>query len=400
MPSDPAAQPTFTYRGQDFLWGYSPDRQTCGLWRADDPAGEAHHTWPISEHEAAWRVFRSLEPNATECSEAPAASPTSVETVGSTRSSSAPAQVQPSPTSALADAAPAASSDVSNLADPRKRLRRIGLVALVSAAVALAAVMGLWAFRPTSSSPSSSPAAVAPARAVLTAASTTERLDTAEMSMTETITFGSKTLTVPASGVVEFGSGAGSLSMTVDGQHITVESSDGALYMSIPQISQVVPGKSWVLVPMTSSGSAAGGALSGGDPAQMLQFLASKGNTESSLGPTTMGGVAVQAYSVLIDKSAVESTLAGSGLPAGIVQAADQFLQSVGPISFTVFVDSANQLRGMDFSMSVPGTSGATVSARMTFRDFGVPVSLVPPPASQVASLQEFLDATQQAVGS
>ena len=62
--SDPATQPTFTYRGQRFLWGYSPDRLICGLWEVGDATGLAQRTWPISEHEAAWGVFRSIEPHA------------------------------------------------------------------------------------------------------------------------------------------------------------------------------------------------------------------------------------------------------------------------------------------------------------------------------------------------
>jgi hypothetical protein len=63
------ARPTFLYKGTYFLWGYSPDRQVCGLWNAGDPAGPPSRSWPISEHEAAWQAFRSTEPYAVEYAE-------------------------------------------------------------------------------------------------------------------------------------------------------------------------------------------------------------------------------------------------------------------------------------------------------------------------------------------
>ena len=75
--SDAVERPTFTYRGQRFLWGYSADRQICAIWPVGDSSGRPHLTWPISEHEAAWRVFRSLEPCAESYAEPVAQNPSS-----------------------------------------------------------------------------------------------------------------------------------------------------------------------------------------------------------------------------------------------------------------------------------------------------------------------------------
>jgi hypothetical protein len=58
------APPTFTYQGRRFLWGYTADRDVCGLWEIEEPSGPPLRTWPMSEHEHAWQVFRSAEPNA------------------------------------------------------------------------------------------------------------------------------------------------------------------------------------------------------------------------------------------------------------------------------------------------------------------------------------------------
>jgi len=167
--------------------------------------------------------------------------------------------------------------------------------------------------------------------------------------------------------------------------------------MGIPQIATLFPGKHWVSVPLGNTVSAAGGALSGGDPTQMLQFLASQGNVVSSLGSSTMDGVAVQGYSVLINNAEAEIQLQHSGLPSSVVQADVQFLKSTGAIAYKVYVDSDDQMRTMDFSMAVPGAAGDSVTAQLTFSDFGAPISVLPPPASEVITFQQFLQSAAAA---
>jgi len=453
VPTRAAEQPTFTYQGQRFFWGYSPDRQICGLWEVENPSAAPHKTWPISEHEAAWQVFRSLEPRAATCDALEPESSVSHESITSrpTSRDSSPLFVSYGTGTVQAGAngnghghgnsleiaisngngngdglssSDGLSSgddlaDVDGVADDcgelhvgsapapfelkvegspptteRTRWKRLGLIAALSAVVVAGAVFGVKSLGPK-------PAVVDPLQVVLTAATTTQGLHSAHMSMTETITGvkGAGTITVPVSGEIDFSSGSSSLTMTIDGEHVSVVSAGGTMFMNIPQISQLVPGKSWVSVPEGSSGSAAGGALSGGDPSQMLRYLASEGNTVSAIGSSTLDGVPVQGYSVTVNKQAVDSELSRSGLSPSIVQSAESFLDAVGPITFKVYVDSLNELREMDFSMAVPGVSGASVSAQLTFSDFGSPVAVSPPPQSEVASLQQFLYGAEQAAG-
>jgi len=54
----------FTYGGPTYLWGYSADRQICGIWYQAEP-GRPGRVWPIAEQETAWATFRSEEPGAT-----------------------------------------------------------------------------------------------------------------------------------------------------------------------------------------------------------------------------------------------------------------------------------------------------------------------------------------------
>jgi hypothetical protein len=361
--SETATQPTFTYQGQRFYWGYSLDRQLCGLWEVDDAGGPPHETWPIAEHEAAWRAFRSLEPFAA-CI----------------------LPVDESPKDGTEQrAAPEVLADSTAVGKRKPRWRRLALIAAVSAVVVAGAVFAVTKFK------SNSP--VSPASAVLTAATTTQGLRSANMSMTETITGvpGSGTVTLTGSGKVDFVAHEASFTMNVEGEHLSVLSSDGNLFVSFPQISQLLPGKSWVSIPVGNTSSATGGAVSDSDPTQMLQFLASRGNAVSTLGSSTIDGVPVVGYFVLINKSATEARLSSAGLPSSVVQAAEHFLESTGPISYKVYVNSDNQLRAIDFSMPVSGVSGALLSTRMTLSEFGTPVSVITPPASEVASYEQFL---------
>lgn len=55
----------FTYGGATHLWGYTADRQVCGIWRRDQPGFPAEW-WPIERQDEAWRRFRELEPAAVE----------------------------------------------------------------------------------------------------------------------------------------------------------------------------------------------------------------------------------------------------------------------------------------------------------------------------------------------
>ena len=423
MPSDAASQPTFTYRGQRFLWGYSPDRQFCGLWEVGNPSGPPSEVWPISEHDAAWQAFRSTEPSAVAYTEELAGS-----TVFGTAPAPAPAgpaetapsePVWPAPETQVAtslsppvldvpgqgptDAGwglasepatgspsepswPAAAAGLSKATKAAPPWRKLGLVGALCVVVVVGVVVAV------SQLGSSNPPALSPPSAVLKAAVTTQGLRTAQVSMTEKITPAQGSpVTVTGNGSVDFSTRTSSFRMEVSGQYISVLSTGGNAYMSIPQVAQLFPGKHWVSVPVGNTISADGGALSGGDPTQMLQFLASQGNVVTSIGSSTIDGVAVQGYDVLINNAEAELQLERSSLPPSVVTAGVQFLKSTGAIAYKVYVDSDNEMRQMDFSMAVPGAAGNSVSVQLSFSDFGQSIAVSPPPASEIVTLQQFL---------
>jgi hypothetical protein len=65
----------FAFGGPTYLWGYTDDHTSCGIWSAAD-VGAPPQLWPIGEQAEAWARFRTLEPHAVAFSD-PVPPPTS-----------------------------------------------------------------------------------------------------------------------------------------------------------------------------------------------------------------------------------------------------------------------------------------------------------------------------------
>ncbi|MGH9028758.1 MAG: hypothetical protein ACRDV4_04005, partial [Acidimicrobiales bacterium] len=193
-------------------------------------------------------------------------------------------------------------------------------------------------------------------------------------------------------GEVNFATSAAAMTIDVEGQKLSVVSSAGAVYESIPGISQVLPEKSWLSLPVVDAGTTGEGLVSSADPQQMIRILESEGNVVTSIGQSTIDGVAVDGYVVQIDKASAESSLIGLGLPRSEAAAAEQFLQEMKALTFRVYIDAQGRLAQMDFSTSIPdGLQQVSVSTTLGLTDYGAPVAVQVPPASEVAPLQQFL---------
>ena len=85
----------------------------------------------------------------------------------------------------------------------------------------------------------------------------------------------------------------------------------GSIYENIPGIDQLVPGKSWMSLDLSSlddAGSRAPSALgTGNNPTAMLRLLAQQGNTVVPFGSSTVDGVSVQGYSVTFNPAAIKA---------------------------------------------------------------------------------------------
>jgi hypothetical protein len=191
------------------------------------------------------------------------------------------------------------------------------------------------------------------------------------------------------------------LQMTIGagGQHVPINAIylGGVIYESVPGLSAIAPGKSWLSLDLSAlqKEEAQDPSTSGlgSNPALMLQVLAHQGNTVVPLGPSTVDGVAVNGYSVTVDPSSVARQLKKADLPSWMQQAAAGL--KVHNLDLKVYVDSSGMLRSFETQSSetVPGAGTVSFNEALDFSDYGAPVTVTAPPASQVESFQQLLQA-------
>jgi hypothetical protein len=176
------------------------------------------------------------------------------------------------------------------------------------------------------------------------------------------------------------------------------------VYETIPGLSTIAPGKTWVSIDLSALQKAAAQSPStqglGNNPGVMLQMLAQQGNTVVPLGASTIGGVAVNGYSVTVNPSSIEQQIKNADLPSWIQQAVGNL--KVHDIAMKVYVDKAGLLRSFEVETSESSGSAGSVSFDETLdlSDYGTPVNVTAPPAGQVESYQQLLQAAGTQGGS
>jgi hypothetical protein len=206
-------------------------------------------------------------------------------------------------------------------------------------------------------------------------------------------------VTGTGSGAIDFANDDMTLQMTVaaDGQQVPISAvyRGGVIYETVPGLDTIVPGKTWLSIDLSALPKAqqngAGDGTIGNNPSVMLQMLAQQGNTVVALGPSTVDGEAVNGYSVTVNPSAVAEQLKKSDLPSWMQQAVAGL--SVHDITLKVYVDKAGLLRSFQEALTESTTASGpvTVNETLAFSDYGTPVVVSAPPASQVETFQQLL---------
>ena len=285
------------------------------------------------------------------------------------------------------------------------RRRRLVFVAAIAGVTVLAAVLtaigGLGGSGPSA----------AAASAVRTATVSTLADHSASVAITGSITASGQLVNLTGSGVLDFTNSLADLTVSTSSSSSSLvehEMMSGTqMYLSISgggqSISNVVPGKTWVLysLPAVSSPAIGSGV---GNPITQIQMLTAKGNAVSSLGLSTIDGTSVAGYSIVPNAALIaqreERFLASSGFTGAQLSMARQVSKAMGNLHFNVWIDSSNLLRRMTFSAG--GTvRGAAFSEemRMDLSNFGAPVTVAIPSADQVVSLKDFMAAANQLNG-
>lgn len=157
-------------------------------------------------------------------------------------------------------------------------------------------------------------------------------------------------------------------------------------------------GKSWIEIPGTVPAGTSdpyGAFATVGNVKDLLTMLSAVAGSERNLGASTVRGVPVTGYQVNVDLAK-----AASAVPAQDRAGLEQYSKSLpkGTIPLDFWVDGQDQLRRIQLSLRIPGGSASLgisgnpqLTVTIDFFDFGAPVNVSAPPASQVASMSQMI---------
>ena len=147
---------------------------------------------------------------------------------------------------------------------------------------------------------------------------------------------------------------------------------DGLFYLKSAQLS----GEKWLKIDPNAKdglGALIGSLGANSDPSQLLKVM-SQATEVTAEGQEEVEGTETTKYHVVLPRKAFASTL---GDNPQVTQMLPQ------QVEFDMWVDGDDQLRKATYELAVGGQkTGSTV----TYRDFGEPVSIEAPPASQVTT--------------
>lgn len=191
-----------------------------------------------------------------------------------------------------------------------------------------------------------------------------------------------------AEGLVDFETGASSLTMSMMGTEFEMRTLDGHLYMRLPDIGQPMGVTTpWVGMPVDGAGA---GAYTGSPSAAgMIDSLRGVSNDIEELGRDEVNGEEANGFRVTIDlERALEQ------VPEADRARAEESLaqlQAMGMAELPMEVWVTDDGLPVRMVMEMEGVDGAAASMRMQmdYLDFGLPVDITAPPAEETTMVQD-----------
>ena len=212
---------------------------------------------------------------------------------------------------------------------------------------------------------------------------------------------------IDGNGTTNFGTNATNMTLTYDAEgrsiveRAIVDGSTG--YFNVgPIVGEVAPGKSWLSLNLNTGSTSGPNGVAGGsifsDPNTMIEVLESAGTSVTMLGSSTVDGVAVQEYAIHLSPAGIAKVMRSSRVPASLRAQLSQV--QYNRLEYVVDIDGADHLREVRVTGGFgAGGFGATVTSAMHLSDYGVPVHVVPPPADEVITMQQFEKLEAQSQG-
>jgi predicted small lipoprotein YifL len=240
-------------------------------------------------------------------------------------------------------------------------------------------------------------------------AANTSKAGSAKLVFDTSIAGGGKTLHMNGIGTVDFGAKAASMTFNVGdllsgsgvpvaaNEQWTVVTQGLVVYMHAPTLSRQLPGgKPWLKLDirqLAKSRNANLGQfreLTQNDPTQMLAYLKATSGKIQKVGTEDIRGVATTHYRAKVDLAKVAQQAPANVRKAfrtSIIALEDSLGTDKLPVD--VWIDKDNLVRRFAEHLAVAGAGAIDFS--VDFYDFGTPVTITTPPASETLDLGQVL---------
>ena len=240
-------------------------------------------------------------------------------------------------------------------------------------------------------------------------AATTANAKSAKVAFDTSIAGGGRTLHMTGSGTVDFQGQAASMTFDVGdllrGSGLPASADEKwrlvtrglVLYMHAPALAQQLPGgKEWLKLDIEAVAKSQNvnlgqfRQLTQNDPTQMLAYLRATSGKIEEVGTEDVRGAETKHYRAKVDLDKVAEQA-----PQKVRKAFRTSIQSLkrglgtDTIPVDVWVDDDNLVRRLQEHL--PVAQGGKIDFAVDFYDFGTPVSISPPPASETLDLGKVL---------
>jgi hypothetical protein len=169
------------------------------------------------------------------------------------------------------------------------------------------------------------------------------------------------------------------------------------LYIRSPMYAALNHGKPWIKLDLERAGRAQGLDLNAlmnsqsSDPAQMLSYLEASSDSITRVGSGVVHGVTATHYHVVVDLAKAARNAPFSARPAvrrAVMRAAAMLGIRTLPVDVWIDADGLVRRESLRMPLRAPSLpAGLAMSFTMDLYDFGVPVHVTAPPASQVEDI-------------
>ena len=208
-------------------------------------------------------------------------------------------------------------------------------------------------------------------------------------------------LSFTEAGPLALGGGQGGIEQVFEGD---------VIYMKMPQVTQQLGGKKqWIKVDVQQAGRALGvdpaqfGQLGGNDPRKVLDQVRAIGGEVEEVGSETVRGAKTTHYKAEVDLRKYPERLPEKDREQARV-AVEKLIDQTGSSTYPMdlWIDDEDLLRRVriSYEFQIPGQADdAKFLMNMEFFDFGAPIDIKPPPASDVTDLAELARALPNGPG-